>query len=253
MRSACLLVLLVGCSNDRGPASSAGSAAAASPPAPAPAVASAPDLVATTWCDWYWRSTMPSAREYDSREACVAASTVTPSCTEQQAQACAAFARTAEPGQAPGLNGSPDCVACLDAMTTARHARAFAEEQAALDRATLTVHTARRHDGAWPADIADRRTADAILVAVDVELSGYGYRIDPDDFVLVTATGAPVADGPYAERLTRAGTRVDWTDASVVDDPDLRVRAFFPVPTAARATPLAVSYNGKQSTPFTVR
>jgi len=94
---------------------------------------------------------------------------------------------------------------------------------------------------------------DAILVVIDVELSGYGYRIDPDDFVLVTPAGEAVSDSPYAERLDRAGKHVDWRDPSVIDDPDLRMRAFFPLPKTASAEPLAVSYNGKQSTPFTVR
>jgi hypothetical protein len=89
------------------------------------------------------------------------------------------------------------------------------------------------------------------------QLSGFGYRIDPDDYLLVApgaAKDAPaISDSPYAQRLTRDGKPVDWRDPSVINDPDLRMRAFFPVPKSASRGSLIVEYNGKQSAPFTVR
>lgn len=253
MRLVVCLVMAAACSQGQ-PSSSERAAqprAAAVPPGVA-----VPELVAKTLCDWYWRSSSTNARPYDSLEQCIAENTLSPGgCTEQQARACAAFAREATPGSA-GLTSSPDCVACIEPVRSATFKKAYAEESAALARATLTVHSARPHTGTWPADVADRRT-NAVLVVVDVELSGFGYRIDPDDFLLVTpgaAKGAAaVADSPYAERLTRDGKPVDWSDPSVVDDPDLRIRAFFPVAKAASAGPFAVEYNGKPSAPFSLR
>lgn len=92
-----------------------------------------------------------------------------------------------------------------------------------------------------------------MLVKLDVEMTGYGYRIDPDDFILVRATGAQpesVGDWPYTERLTASGKPTAWTDPAVVNDPDLRMLAYFVVPASLRRQSLAVSYNGKVSRPF---
>lgn len=255
MRLFALALLAAACRNE--PATSS-TPTTAPPPSPAPPpTTSVPELIATTMCDWYWRSSAANARPYDSLEQCLAENTVTPAgCSEQQARACAAFARDeAQPGSV-GLTSSPDCVACMNAVTQAQTVKAFAEEKAALDRAKLTVHSATLHKGAWPADLRERRN-DAALVVIDVELASFGYRIDPDDFVLVEPGAAKdavaLADSPYAERLTRDGRPVDWRDPSVIDDPDLRMRAFFPVPKAAVGKPLVVEYNGKQSSPFTAR
>lgn len=258
-RAAPLFVaLILGCPGpreDRGQAvAPASSSAAAGTDAKAPS-ASASEVFARTVCDHYWKFTSTAARPYDSLGACIAAETLPRPCSVEQAQACAAFAEPLRPG-APGngLLGSADCAACLNASPAAGDA--YAEQRAALERATLAVHSATLHTAAWPADIAPQKNAKTVLVKVDVSLTGYGYRIDPDDFVLVLAGESQadaVSSGPYTERLSSAGKPVAWDDPSVRDDPDLRIVAFFPLPATARQKPLAVGYAGKVSTPFQLR
>ena len=186
-------------------------------------------------------------------EACIRAETHERACTLANAEACAEFARALQPGAAGnGLNGSPDCVACLDPKADTSMQAAFAEQQKALDGATLTVHTAKIDNGKWPADLADQKTKSTVLAKLDVELTNYGYRIDPDDFVIVEGAYT-VASGPYTERLTHAGQPVAWTDPSIVNEPDLRIVAYFVLSAAARGRSFAVSYNGKVSRTFELR
>lgn len=231
----------------------------ASAPVPAPSTAqpaSASELIARAVCDHYWKSTSAAARPYDSLASCVAAETKSRPCDASQAQACADFARSLPAGGGgKGLLGSPHCAACL-APAPAPGASVqdpLAAQRAALEGATLTVHSAKEHAGVWPVDLQPQRKPSSMLVKVDIELSGYGYRIDPDDFVLVDAKREIVGDSPYTERLTRKGAPIAWTDPSVRDDPDLRLLAYFVVPTSLRGKTLTVDYGGKLSRPFELR
>jgi hypothetical protein len=243
-------------------ASACGRKEPAPPPVPTPVTtarsdASPQDIVARTVCDWYWRSSSANARPYPSLDECIAAETKPRACDAKQADACAAFARDAKPGTGNGLDDSPDCAACLAPAPDPALAAAFAEQRAARERAKLTVHSARIHTRAWPKDLEEVRDASKIVVVLDIELGGYGYRIDPDDFVLDVATADPKAEAagswPYTERLTRSGKPTTWTDPAVIDDPDLRMRAYFALPKTASAESLVVSYDGKRSAPFKVR
>lgn len=227
-------------------------------PAPAPATprpAAPTDVMARALCDHYWKFSSASARPYPSVDECITAETKPRACAAAQATACAEFARALEPDQAgAGLMGSADCAACLGGPAPELEA-AMAEQQRALDAATLTVHAARI------ATRAERPTelgaaAGAVVVRIDVELTGYGYRIDPDDFVLGTPAGAAfetLASDPFTERLTHAGAPVAWTDPTIMNDPDLRIVAYFQLPGAAPRTPLTIGYEGKLSRAFVLR
>jgi hypothetical protein len=212
-------------------------------------------VVARTLCDWYWRSSGSTARPYDTFERCIEAETKPRVCTEPQAQACEAFVRTLQPGSAgQGLYGSPDCSACLTPTHDPKREAEIAELRAAYARAKLVVHSADVHTDDWPTDLAALRAPTKLLVTLDVEMSNFGYRIDPDDFELLFATppNEPLAGLEYAERLTRDGKPIDWRDPAVVNDPDLRMKGFFVVPSDARGKSVVVSFEEKRSAPFTI-
>jgi hypothetical protein len=230
--------------------------ASAEVPAPesTPELESASAIMARTLCDHTWRFSSASARPYASKELCLEARRIPRPCSADQARRCSTFARELGPG-APGegLHGDADCRACLAPHPDAPNP--LAEQRAALERSVLTVHSVRLPKGAWPAELASQRSSSAILVQLDLSLTGYGYRIDPDDFMLVESAAATtaVADSPFTERLTRNGRPVAWTDPSIVDDPDLRILASFVVSAALAGSSLHVSYDGKISAPFVVR
>ena len=62
-----------------------------------------------------------------------------------------------------------------------------------------------------------------------------------------------IASGPYTERLTRAGKPVAWDDPAIVDDPDLRMVAFFVTATANRGKKLVVLVGQKKAVGIAVR
>lgn len=134
--------------------------------------------------------------------------------------------------------------------------RGMREQTARLHRARFEVYSARIHDGPWPADLPRPDGGSTICFVVDVELTGYGVRIDPDDYLLVTGTGPNrriVAANPYCERLTHDGRPVDWQDPAITGDPDLRMRAYFAVPEAERGTSVRIEYDDKPTGPFVIR
>lgn len=71
--------------------------------------------------------------------------------------------------------------------------KAFAEQQKALENASLVVHSAVVERG-WRKELAHEKDAAKIVINLDIELSGYGYRIDPDDFVIIDETKTGDAD-----------------------------------------------------------
>jgi hypothetical protein len=234
-------------------------------PAPAPereqralaepkATAVGQEVFARALCDWFWRSSVSSARMYDSLEECIALQTKPRACTDEQARACALYMRDAQPGTGEGLNGNLDCAACLTPTHDPVLEAEIAAQRAALERAKLVVHSAAIQT-TWPETLEALRDASKVLVMVDVEMTGYGYRIDPDDFELLSA--APPHEAitgiELAERLTRAGQPVAWTDPEVVNDPDLRIRAYFVIPAAMRGTSAVIDFEGKRSAPFSIR
>lgn len=138
-----------------------------------------------------------------------------------------------------------------------------------LEGGTLTVHSATLPSGSGPAELQARRDPAKVLVKIDIELTNYGYPIDPDDFVLETRRDPmtieahdetmvlekieTIGKNPYTERLTHAGKPIAWKDPSIVNDPDLRILAYFQVPRAVQGKWLTISYNHKGSIPFMLR
>jgi hypothetical protein len=104
---------------------------------------------------------------------------------------------------------------------------------AALERATLTVHTAHAYTGAWPAELEMERGPSVFLLELDLELASYAYRIDPDKLLLESTRGDIVSQAPLA------------TDA-----PGGHTTAVFVLAKAMQSKRLVLSYDGKRSKPF---
>lgn len=128
-----------------------------------------------------------------------------------------AAAPTPPPDPAPAADDEPDPAAVAEALT----------------RATLTVHTAQKHGGPWPGELEVERGPKVFLLAIDLELASFAYRIDPDRFLLETTSGDIVSQSP----VTR-------------DQHDGRMTALFVVGNALRAKSVVLSYEGKRSKPF---